>query len=62
MSVAGIHYHLEKTQKLKEVLTGYWEFTLVSAHAWNWRKFCIIIALGITFIIIMNLLLNVIPL
>ena len=41
------------------VLTGDRIFSLVSAHAWNLMKLCTVIALGITCIIMMDLLLNV---
>ena len=45
---------------MKGGLSGYRKFTLVSAHAWNLMKLCPIIALGITIIITMHSLLNVI--
>ena len=47
---------------VKGALTRYRKFTLVSAHAWNWMKFCTMFAYGITLMIMRHWLLNVVPL
>ena len=48
--------------ELKGALSWYGKLTWESAHAWNLIILCLLIVLGMTFIFIVHLIFNAIPL